>query len=102
VRTRQSEGDNLLGVARTPPETVPFLTFIPPSLRYDERVKSKTKTAEEYTGISPFDKFTKVMDGLMSVPHSDLKHLLDQEKKRKARKKRARTSRASHASGGKG
>jgi len=71
-------------------------------LRYDERVKSKTRTTDEHTDISPFEKFTKVMDGLMSVPHSDLKRALDREKKQKARKKRSRTSRASHASGGKG
>ena len=65
---------------------------------YDERVKTKTKTTDEHTGVSPFDKFTEVMDGLMSVPHSGLKRLLDREKKQKARKKRARTSRASHVS----
>ena len=60
--------------------------------------RTPMKNTDDKTAISPFDKFTKVMDGLMSVPHSDLKRLLDQEKKRKARKKRARTSRASHAS----
>ncbi len=60
------------------------------------------KKAHDKTAISPFDKFTKVMDGLMTVPHSELKRALDREKKHKARKKRARTSRASHASGGKG
>jgi len=31
------------------------------------------RTTDEHTGISPFDKFTKAMDGLMSVPHSELK-----------------------------
>jgi len=71
-------------------------------LRYDERVKTKTKTTDEHMGISPFDKFTKVMDDLMTVQHSELKRQLDREKKQKARKKRARASRASHASGSKG
>jgi hypothetical protein len=70
-------------------------------LRYDASVKTKTNIADEDTGISPFDKFTKAMDGLMAVPHSELKQLLDREKQQKARKKRARTSRASHALGGK-
>jgi len=69
-------------------------------LRYDERVKSKTRTTE-HTRISPFAKFTKVMDGLMAVPHSELKRALDREKKQKATKKQARTSRTSHASGSK-
>jgi hypothetical protein len=53
-------------------------------------VKPKTKTADEHT-MSAFGKFTKVMDGLMSVPHSELKRVLDGEKKQKARKKRVRT-----------
>jgi ssDNA-specific exonuclease RecJ len=65
-------------------------------------VKSKTKAANELARMSPFDKFTTVMDGLMTVPHSELKRVLDQEKKQKARKKRARTSRASHVSSAKG
>jgi hypothetical protein len=61
-------------------------------------MKTKPETGNEPVSIPPFQKFTKVMDGLMGVPHSELKRVLDQEKKQKARKKRARTSRASHAS----
>jgi len=60
-------------------------------LRYDERVNSKTKTPDERTGISPFDRFTKAMDGLMSVPHSEIKAKLDAEKKAKQRKKQPTT-----------
>jgi len=65
----------------------------------DKMPRTPMKKTDDKTAISPFDRFTKVMDGLMTVPHSDLKRLLDREKKQKARKKRARTSRASHASG---
>jgi len=53
-------------------------------------VKPKTQT--------PFQKFTKAMDGLMSVPHSEIKKALDREKRQKERKKRAKTSPASRAS----
>jgi hypothetical protein len=40
--------------------------------------------------LSPFENFTKAMDGLMRVPHSTIKKALDQEKREKARKKRAK------------
>ncbi len=55
-------------------------------------VKSNPKT--------PFQKFTRTMDALMSVPHSELKQKLDEEKRGRKRK---RTKRASvRASNGKG
>jgi hypothetical protein len=41
-------------------------------VRYDTPVKPKAET--------PFEHFTKVMDGLMSVPHSEIKAALDKEK----------------------
>jgi len=45
--------------------------------------------------ISPFDNFTKAMDGLMRVPHSEIKAALDKEKREKTRKKRAKNPPAS-------
>jgi hypothetical protein len=45
-------------------------------------VKTRAKT--------PFENFTKAMDGLMRVPHSAIKAALDQEKRDKERKKRAK------------
>jgi hypothetical protein len=56
----------------------------------------KSKTESE----TPFLRFTKAMDHLMAVPHSELKRVLDREKRQKE-KKRARTSPASRASVGK-
>src|ERR1700730_8029339 len=56
-------------------------------LRYDERMKSKPKTAG---ALSPFANFTRAMDGLMAVPHSAIKKALDKEKREKANKKRAK------------
>jgi len=47
--------------------------------------------------ISPFDNFTKAMDGLMRVPHSEIKAALDKEKREKARKKRAKNQPAPSA-----
>jgi len=49
-----------------------------------------------------FDRFTRVMDALMSVPHSELQAKLDEEKVKKAAKKRAKISPASRASVDKG
>jgi hypothetical protein len=37
-----------------------------------------------------FERFTKVMDGLMAVPYKDLQQALKKEKRQKARKKRAK------------
>ena len=44
-------------------------------MRYDERMKSKPKTAD-----TPFVRFTRAMDGLMRVPHSEIKKALAEEK----------------------
>ena len=51
---------------------------------------------------TPFQQFTRTMDALMAVPHSELKQKLDKEKRDRKKKKRARTSPASRASNGKG
>jgi hypothetical protein len=58
-------------------------------VRYYMAVKTKTQT--------PFENFTKAMDHLMTVPHSELKRVLDREKnqKEKERAKASPTSRAS-------
>ena len=45
--------------------------------------------------LTPFENFTQAMDGLMRVPHSEIKKALDQEKRDKARKKRAKNQPAS-------
>lgn len=47
-----------------------------------------------------FDNFDKVMDGLLSVPYSELQKKLEDEKQEKAeqKKKRATSSPASRAS----
>jgi hypothetical protein len=45
-----------------------------------------------------FENFDKVMDGLLSVPYSELQKKLDEEKKAKRKKKRATSSPASRAS----
>jgi hypothetical protein len=37
-----------------------------------------------------FDKFTKVMDGLMAVPYKELQKKLEQEKREKAKRKRTK------------
>jgi inner membrane protein involved in colicin E2 resistance len=39
-----------------------------------------------------FDNFDKVMDGLLSVPYSELQKKLEEEKKAKQKKKRATSS----------
>jgi hypothetical protein len=41
-------------------------------------MKSKT--------LTPFDNFTKAMDGLMRVPHSEIKKALEREKRANAGK----------------
>jgi hypothetical protein len=67
---------------------------------YDGRMKSNSKSAET---LSPFENFTKAMDGLMRVPHSAIKKALDKEKRKKAEKKRAKNQPASdRVSGGEG
>ncbi|HEY6302085.1 MAG TPA: hypothetical protein VIX14_03370 [Terriglobales bacterium] len=55
---------------------------------------------------TPFQRFTAAMDGLMRVPHSEIKKAIDKEKREKATKKRAkkrpahsRSSASSRASG---
>ena len=47
-----------------------------------------------------FEKFTRVMDGLMAVPYKELQQALKKEKQQKARRKRAKlpASRASKGS----
>lgn len=42
-----------------------------------------------------FEQFDKVMDGLLSVPYSELQKKLEEEKKAKHNKKRATSSPAS-------
>ncbi len=37
-----------------------------------------------------FEKFTKVMDGLMAVPYKELQKKLEQERRQKAKKNRAK------------
>jgi len=49
-----------------------------------------------------FERFNRVMDGLLSVSHKELKAKLNEEKRLKARKKRAKISPASRASSDKG
>lgn len=46
---------------------------------------------------SEFEKFTRVMDGLMAVPYKELQKQLAQEKRQKAKRKQAKrlASRAS-------
>jgi len=68
-------------------------------VRYDASMSSKPQT--------PFGKFTEAMDGLMRVPHSEIKKALDKEKREKARKKRAKkrpapSSTSDRVSGGEG
>jgi hypothetical protein len=48
-------------------------------------MKPNPKTAD-----TPFANFTRAMDGLMRVPHSEIKAVLDKEKREKTRKKRAK------------
>jgi hypothetical protein len=37
--------------------------------------------------LTPFENFTRAMDGLMRVPHSAIKKALDKEKRDRERKK---------------
>lgn len=53
------------------------------------------KTRTEY------DKFTDLVDGLLKVPHSEIKTKLDAEKQAKKRKK-SKASSASRVADGKG
>jgi hypothetical protein len=41
---------------------------------------------------SEFEKFDKVMDGLLSVPYSELQKKLEEEKQQKAKRKKRATS----------
>ena len=45
-----------------------------------------------------FEKFDKVMDGLLAVPYKELQQKLDEEKKAKTEKKRAKILPASRVS----
>jgi hypothetical protein len=45
--------------------------------------------------LTPFENFTRAMDGLMRVPHSEIKKALDKEKREKQRKKQAKKQPAS-------
>jgi hypothetical protein len=49
--------------------------------------------------MTEFEKFTRVMDGLMAVSYKDLQQALKKEKQQKARKKRSK-QRASRVSKG--
>jgi hypothetical protein len=49
---------------------------------------------------SEFDRFDKVMDGLLSVPYKELQQKLEEEKQQKAEKKKRATSPASRVSDG--
>ena len=67
-------------------------------MRYDTPVKPKQET--------PFQKFTRAMDGLVRVPHSEIKAALDREKRENAGKpkrgpkpKHSRPSVSDHVSG---
>jgi hypothetical protein len=42
-----------------------------------------------------FEKFNKVMDGLMAVPYRELQMTLEKDKRKKAKKKRAKADAAS-------
>jgi hypothetical protein len=50
--------------------------------------------------LTPFEKFTQTMDGLMRVPHSAIKKALDKERRDKERKKRAKIKPASDRASG--
>ena len=52
----------------------------------------KTKQSEE------FEKFDKVMDGLLAVPYSELQKKLEQEKRAKDKHKKKRATSSSPAS----
>lgn len=61
-------------------------------MRYDTPMKPKP--------LTPFENFTRAMDGLMRVPHSAVKKALDKERREKERKKRVRKPASSgHVSG---
>ena len=47
---------------------------------------------------SDFEKFDKVMDGLLSVPYSELQRKLEEEKRAKAEQKKKRATSSSPAS----
>jgi hypothetical protein len=51
------------------------------------------------TSNPEFDNFTKVMDGLMAVPYTELQEKLKEHKKKKAKRKRVKRL-ASHVSKG--
>jgi hypothetical protein len=58
-------------------------------------MKSNSKSADT---LSPFENFTRAMDGLMRVPHSEIKKALDKERRAKERKKRAKKQPAASTS----
>jgi hypothetical protein len=64
-----------------------LLTQCESAIRYDVPMKAKP--------LTPFEKFTHAMDGLMRVPHSAIKEALDKEKREKERKKRVKNQPAS-------
>jgi hypothetical protein len=45
--------------------------------------------------LTPFENFTRAVDDLMRVPHSEIKKALEKEKRDKARKKRVKRQPAS-------
>jgi hypothetical protein len=47
---------------------------------------------------SEFDKFDKVIDGLLSVPYKELQEKLEEEKKAKAKTRKKRVTSSSPAS----
>jgi len=46
------------------------------------------------------ERFSRMVTGLLKVPHSEIKAKLEEEKRRKKRRKRPRIGRASRAPGG--
>lgn len=51
--------------------------------------------ARQSREITPFQKFTKAVDALMRVPHSEIKKALDQEKQERAKRRVAKRQHAS-------
>ena len=56
-----------------------------PRLDYRSRLKTEMKLKQESTD-TPFANFTRAMDGLMRVPHSEIKKALEEEKRANAGK----------------
>jgi hypothetical protein len=55
-------------------------------------------TEQTMKNKTEFEKFDEVMEGLLSVPYSELQKKLEEEKREKEKGKRAKTSPASPSS----